>query len=363
MTEIETKLQQVRDLMVARKLDGILLQRTANFAWLTNGAASYVNIASSTGAASLLITLENQYVITNVIEAPRLDAEEELAALGFRFLADPWHEPYAETQALLSRLRLGSDAGYPGAEDVSAELTQMRLVLTPAEIAQFRQLGSACAQAMNEAIRQVRPGMTELAIAGLLSQATYAAGAVPIVNLIATDERIFRYRHPLPTAKRMEHYAMLVLCGRQRGLVASITRLVHFGPLPEEVRRKQDACARVDATFIARTRPGARLRDVFRAGVEAYAAVGFPGEWQLHHQGGPAGYEPREVIATPSAAHAVHVGQVYAWNPSITGVKSEDTILVGEQDNEVLTAIAGWPMITVEVGGKALLRPAVLEIL
>lgn len=357
---IASKLQQVRALMSERKLDGILLQRTANFAWLTNGAASYVNIASSTGAASILVTPEDQYIITNAIEAPRLEAEEELAALGFRFLVGPWHEPHAETQALLGRLRLGSDAGCPGAEDVSAELAQMRLVLTPTEIAQFRQLGAACAQAMNEAIRQVRPGMTELDIAGLLSQATYAAGAVPIVNLIATDERIFRYRHPLPTDKKMERYAMLVLCGRQRGLVASITRLVHFGPLPDELRKKQDACARVDATFIARTRPGARLRDVFWAGAEAYAEAGFPGEWQHHHQGGPAGYEPREVIATPSAPHAVHIGQVYAWNPSITGVKSEDTILVGEQENEVLTAIPDWPMIPVEIGGKLLPRPAIL---
>ncbi len=356
----ETKLQQVRNLMAARKLDGILLQRTANFAWLTDGAASYVNIASTTGAASLLITADAQYVITNVIEAPRLEAEEALAAQGFQFLVGPWHQSDPATQALLNRLRLGSDAGYPGAEDVSADLAQLRLSLTPEEIAQFRRLGAACAQAMNEAIRQVTPGMTELAIAGLLSQATYAAGAVPIVNLIATDERIFRYRHPLPTTRKMERYAMLVLCGRQRGLVASITRLVHFGPLPDELRRKQDACARVDATFIARTRPGARLRDVFWAGVEAYAAVGFPDEWQRHHQGGPAGYEPREVIANPQAPQPVLAGQVYAWNPSITGVKSEDTILVGEEDNEVLTATADWPMITVEVGDKTLQRPAIL---
>ncbi len=360
MTEIEAKLTQVRDLMAERKLDGILLQRTANFAWLTNGASSYVNIASSTGAASILVTPEAHYIITNVIEAPRLEAEEELAALGFQFLVGPWHEPDAATQALLGRLRLGTDAGYPGAEDVSSDLAQLRCSLTPGEIAQFRSLSAACARAMNEAIRQVAPGMTELEIAGVLSQATYAAGAVPIVNLIATDERIFRYRHPLPTTKKMERYAMLVLCGRQRGLVASITRLVHFGPLPDELREKQDACARVDATFIARTRPGARLRDVFWAGAEAYANAGFPGEWQLHHQGGLAGYEPREVIANPNAPQTVQVGQVYAWNPSITGVKSEDTILVGEQENEVLTAMPDWPIIMVEVGGKAVPRPAIL---
>ena len=65
--------------------------------------------------------------------------------------------------------------------------------------------------------------------------------AAVVVNLIATDERIFNFRHPLPTHKRLERYAMLVLCGRQRGLVCSITRLVHFGRLPDDLRRKAEA--------------------------------------------------------------------------------------------------------------------------
>jgi hypothetical protein len=54
------------------------------------------------------------------------------------------------------------------------------------------------------------------------------------------------------------------------------------------------------------------------------------------------------------------LGQVYAWNPSIAGTKSEDTILVAPAGNEVLTAIAGWPEIVVEAGGERLSRPAIL---
>ncbi len=42
-------------------------------------------------------------------------------------------------------------------------------------------------------------------------------------------------------------------------LVCSITRLVHFGLLPDEVRRKAEATARIDATSIAATRPGRRF--------------------------------------------------------------------------------------------------------
>jgi antitoxin VapB len=51
---------------------------------------------------------------------------------------------------------------------------------------------------------------------------------------------------------------------------------------------------------------------------------------------------------------------VYAWNPSITGTKSEDTILVTETGNEILTSISGWPVISVDIDGDTIERPAIL---
>jgi antitoxin VapB len=159
----------------------------------------------------------------------------------------------------------------------------------------------------------------------------------------------------------MEQYAMLVLCGRKWGLVCSLTRLVHFGKLPRALRDKMQAVARVDATMIQATRPGVTLAGIFEKTVNAYTMAGFADEWKLHHQGGPAAYEPREYIATPTSSEVVQVGQAYAWNPSITGVKSEDTILVGEAGNQVLTSISGWPELSVEIDGQVVTRPAILE--
>ena len=182
------------------------------------------------------------------------------------------------------------------------------------------------------------------------------------VNLVGTDERIFTYRHPLPTAKKLDKYAMLIFCGRWKGLVCSISRLVHFSPLPEELREKTEAVAKIDANFIHHTRPGKKLGEIFKIAREMYAAVGYPDEWKKHHQGGPVGYEPREYFAIPDSTDVVSAGQVYAWNPSITGTKSEDTFLVGEKENEILTEIKGWPYISVEVNGRIYQRPAILEI-
>jgi antitoxin VapB len=118
------------------------------------------------------------------------------------------------------------------------------------------------------------------------------------------------------------------------------------------------ACAKVDAGFITSTRPGETLGSIFERAISVYANEGYPDEWKKHHQGGAAGYEPREYLGLPGSTDVVSAGQVYAWNPSITGYKSEDTILVGENGNEVLTEIPGWPVIDVE----GIKRPAILVI-
>jgi len=57
--------------------------------------------------------------------------------------------------------------------------------------------------------------MTEYQIIGKMEDAVQSRGVQPIVNLIGTDERIFRFRHPLPTEKKLDRYAMLILCGRK----------------------------------------------------------------------------------------------------------------------------------------------------
>jgi antitoxin VapB len=242
-------------------------------------------------------------------------------------------------------------------------MARLRANLTDEEGERFRTVGRLCAQAMDSAARAVRPGHSEYEIASLLAREGEKRGVQVTVNLIATDQRIFNYRHPLPTSKVMERYAMLVLCARRWGLVASVTRLVHFGPLPGELRRKAEAVAKIDAVFIAASRPGKRLGDIFEQATAAYAATGFPDEWQLHHQGGPAAYEPREYVANPGSTDKVLAGQAYAWNPSITGTKSEDTVLVSDSGYEVLTEIEGWPALEVEIEGEVHNRPAILEIL
>jgi len=359
--EIQTKLERVRALMDARQVDTLWLRTVDNVAWITGGVDTAVNTASTLGVASVVITQHDCTVWTNTIEAPRLGLEDQIEARGFKIFATPWEQ----SAGIPPGQSLGVDYPLSGAMDLGGDLTRLRVRLLPVEQERFRQLGISCAEAMHRAINRVHPGNTENEIAAALEYETRIRNVTPIVVLIATDERIHRYRHPLPTTKILDKYAMLVLCGRRDGLVISVTRLVHFGPLPDDLRRRMEATAEVDAAMIAASQPGTSLEEVFRVAQETYARVGFEGEWKLHHQGGLAGYTPRDVLAVPGETTLLEPGMVCAWNPSITGAKSEDSVMVPAapgQTPEILTPMFGWPVQRVEINGIALDRPLIMEL-
>ncbi|HVO71998.1 MAG TPA: hypothetical protein VMT24_18240 [Aggregatilineaceae bacterium] len=138
---------------------------------------------------------------------------------------------------------------------------------------------------------------------------------------------------------------------------------MHYGALPTDLRHRIEACAQVDAAMIAASKPGATLGEMFTINQSAYARVGFAGEWKLHHQGGPAGYAPREFLAVPGEKIALDAGVACAWNPSITGAKCEDTILIAEAGHppEIITVTDDWPTLAVHVDGQTFARPLILE--
>jgi Xaa-Pro aminopeptidase len=358
--EVQAKLARVRAMMDREQVGAVWLRSVSNVAWITGGVDTAVNTADSAGVASVVITDRSATVVTSTIEAPRLAAEDDVEGRGFKLEVSPWEGALP----INFGSTLATDMPLDGAKDISRALKIERSRLLPAEIERFRALGATCAEAMLAAIDRIQPGQTEYEIAAGLEYETYRRGARPVVVLVATDERIYKVRHPLPTGKVMDKYAMLVLCARSGGLTCSITRLVHFGALPDELKQKQQACAAVDAAIIAASQPGKTLEELFGVLQTAYADAGFDGEWKLHHQGGIAGYDPRELIAVPGEKTALEAGMVCAWNPSITGTKCEDTILVPEAGgaSEILTPTAGWPSVKVAVGGQTLARPLIKEV-
>ncbi len=365
LQEVQFKREKVHDFLEANGLDAVILENQNSFAWYTAGGDNHVGIATERGAALLVITRENQYVVTTNIEAPRI-MEEEVAGLGLELVEVPWQEGEGvlkSVERLVGKGRVASDTGFGETRKMTGEIAELRFSLTDWEVERYRSLGKDTEESVRAVCKKVRPGLTENAIAGMVAEELYSRGVTPVVLLIAADDRIEKFRHPINTDRQVNEYLMVVCCGRRRGLIVSCTRLVHFGRLPAELRRKHDAVLRVDAALNLSTRAGQEIGSVLRAGIEAYSQVGFAEEWKMHHQGGPTGYSPREFRAMPDEKRSVMRNQAFAWNPSIAGAKSEDTILVKEGGIEFLSReTRDWPMIDVEYRGEVVKREDILVV-
>jgi Xaa-Pro aminopeptidase len=357
--ECAGKLSRLRALLTERGLDALLLQRVGSFAWATGGSRSYVNIASTNGAAALLVTHTACHLVTDNLEAARLVEEEHLEDLGWAFHVREWHEPDLLGR-LTSGLRLGADGPYPGALDLSPALARLRAHLTPEEGQRMAALAALAGQAVTAAAHAAQLGQPEQALSARLAYEAELRGLQAITNIVASDERLERYRHALPTDRPLGRHVMLVLNARRWGLVCTVTRFVHFGPLPAELLAQHQATAAIAGICIAATRPGCPLGEVLALAKAEYAALGQPDAWRLHHQGGSAGYEPREFLVTPGMTEAAVAGQAFVWNPSVGPARSVDMFLVRSAGNRVLTQDDAWPCWEVIAGGASCRRPAVL---
>jgi len=354
----QIKLDKMRNLIKELSVDGILLTLQKNVSWFLEGR-SHVNVASEAACCNVLITTNECRLIVNNIEAKRLLEEEcESGSLFTSVDVWNWYEP-GQRETLLQRLKEVSVIVHD--VDIEPHMLQIRSVLDEKQQEKARLLGRLTSEAMEETAMRMKRGETEFQIAGRLAAACYERGLEPIVNLIAVDERIYLRRHPLPTNKSLDKYAMLVLCARSNGLIASATRLIYFGEIPTEIMRKMEAVVEIDARLAEASRPGKSLKELFTEMKQFYREAGYEQEYMLHHQGGLSGYVTRERIATVEEQTRIQKGQIYAWNPSITGVKSEDTILISDGGNEILTICHHFPVKTVKINSTSYVKPWILQ--
>lgn len=360
MSEFNIKLEKTRKFLEERGLDGIILSRRESFSWLTCGAHDFVAKFSETGVVDLLVMKDGLYLIASEIERCRI-TEEEIKVPGFQLVSFDWFKNKNEViKELVGNKNVASDTGNFNTLNLCEDFRRLRFSLLDGETNRLKELCSQTAIAVQETCREIYVGDTEYQIAANIGSKLMKQGIQLPVCLIAADDRIKKYRHPVPTGNKVKKYALVVVGAEKYGLYVSMSRMVSFGEPDEEILRKQEACLTVDAALIRNTVVGAKVSEVFKAAVNTYEKTGFADEWKFHHQGGAAGYRAREFLGNFDTQEVVQENQMYAWNPTISGTKSEDTILATARGPEILTEIPGWPVKKIIVDGTGLIRPDIL---
>jgi len=356
-SDFEGKVRKLRELIQSKNAKALLVKSQANFTWLTGGRG-FIAISTEGACASLLITMDKVHLFTRSNELGRLCEEELAEVLGeMSTYSDAWYENSREPE-LIASLTGGEICLQEN--QVDGDIRLIRSQLSELEIQHYRELSQTTAGIVETVCRSLKPGVTENEIAGQLSAQFWKNGIQPTVLLIAFDERIQNYRHPLPTDNPLKKYAMLSVCGRKRGLVTSITRMASLGPVDEDRKARHQAVSNVLACLFANTRPGAVAKEIFARAIQAYETNGYGEEWKLHPQGGMAAYASREWVANIDNNHLIKVNQAFAWNPTITGTKAEETIVTLEHGNEVLTHTGKYVYLAAQYQNETLLLPDIL---
>ncbi len=344
------KLALLRTAMREAGIPALHLVRPENLAWLT-GARTYIAISSERGVAEGIVTQDQCAIISNAIEAGRLREEEGLTEIKEYVWWDG-----AERQKLIDTALNGAQplSDIPG---LPAPLEQVRLTFNATEVAELTDLGKRAGRAIARAARALRPELTEFEAAGLLAHEVYQEGLLPVVNLCAGAERLQTRRHPLPTGARLGARALLVLSARAKGAVLSVSRAVSFAPLTVQEQHEYLQLLEVEAAGLEVAERHGTLEELFFAMGDEYARLGRPAEIEKHHQGGLAGYRPRESRAEPGNRLRIQDGMLVALNPTFPNFKVEDTFLLAEGKLKDLT-LHDWPTLTVQGRG----RPEILHV-
>jgi len=317
---------------------GIVLDSRRDFAWLTLGGQNHILYTSETGVAPILVTGDDAVVLAPVNEFDRI-AAEEIAGLPLRIESTPWWE--SEAAAEWAKKAVGNGR-LVAADDVEDDLQVLRSLLTPTEHARMEWLARLVLDTVEAALADIGPGTLEDEIVARTAASFAVAGVRLPVVLTASDERIVRYRHPIPKPETIDERVMLIVVAERWGLHVAHTQFRELHERTPEIEERAAKLADVLSAMRQATIPRNTLGDVLEATRLAYAANGLEQEWTLHHQGGTIGYAARERIATPGDKTQIKPGMAFAWNPSAVGFKREETLYLDESGAQhVLTTTPG----------------------
>jgi Xaa-Pro dipeptidase len=356
--------QRALDQMAARDLDVLVLGRQANVRYVAGAPQLWVAgtrpfgptcvLVRSTGAVHLLSTWdegvpddiphENLYGISwnpmNTIAAlQRIDGAATARRVG--------------TDALSPVFAQLLPTAFPDAELVDGELAMRaaRRIKTAEEVAAMRESVAVAEAALASAVAELRPGVSEQALAGVLLEASAAGGvSTPSNQDVAwVTSREHPWRRVNGDGRVQEGdlvaFSAGVLAG---GYVGEVGRTWPA----DKVRGPVGATAlyrRWDGLWtklIAACRPGAGAGEL----VAAYRESGEPEPPMPVARGLGMGFDPPVVskhLPVTAADESLEAGMVlavtgYVWEQGVGAVFGREAVLITADGPEVLTSSPSW---------------------
>jgi Xaa-Pro aminopeptidase len=293
-----------------------------------------------------LATMEDPGIVEEEIRKKFVPAFDELGIARGRIGIDH--------VSMLTLIKL--QEAFPQAQFVNGDhcVLEASAVKNGEEIKCMRVASQMAAIAMDRAIRSIRLGIRECEILAEAMHSLYCNGMeVPQCNLIVTsgDGTAPLRRFASDRKVQWNELVFMDLGGCFNGYFSDFTRTVIFGK-PSDLQKRIYRAVHEMMQEIKRTlKPGNTNADVNQAARRVVIEHGFKGHdylGLLGHSIGVTGLtypiigeiaaaSEREVVLKPGMIFSLEPGIFIPGTPGGGGVRLEDTILVTEEGNEVLT--------------------------
>ncbi len=354
--------KRINDLLEGVDADAVALVPGANMVYFTG-----LHYHLSERPIIALITSEGLSFIVPSFEVTKLGERPDLEAATFSWTDEAGYKGAFRQAA--SELRLDDrhlaldgetmrvfewlalqDAGVNmrRVRDIGEDLKILRATKTEAEVAWMREAVRISEVALSRTLSAVSPGMTERAIAALLSDELSAAGSSghafnPIV--LTGPQSALPHGSVSDRPLGPDELLLLDFGGTHMGYPADITRTFCLGTPSDEFRAIHEIVLRANEAARAAVRPGATCASVDDAARGVIEAAGY-GQYFNHRTGHGLGLETHELPNIVAGNDMIlEPGMVFTIEPGIYipgkgGVRIEDNVVVTSDGCEVLTSFS-----------------------
>jgi len=352
----DDRLARLRASLAASGLEALLVTSLPNIRWLTGFSGSNAMVVVTPDECVLLtdfryaaqVKLEVAPAVRVVIETASLWTALWGALRGMSAVEvlafESAHVTHHDSARFLDPAGDGSRWRWRPALNLVEALRESK---DAGEVALIREAVRIAEQALEATLPQVRAGVTELAIAGILESELRRAGSegFPFETIVAAGVRS-ALPHARASAKVVEKGELLLIDfgAIHGGYCSDITRTFVVGAQPDARQREiHDAVREANGSASALVRAGMRGRDADALGRDYIHRLGF-GEAFGHSLGHGIGLEIHEAPRLAKTAESpLPAGAVVTIEPGIYledwgGVRIEDDVVLTASGPEVLTA-------------------------
>ena len=343
---------KIAEKLSAYELDGMLLTCEAN--------RFYASGFHSTGTDGVaLVTREGNFYFTDsrYIEAAHNKVQD--AEIAMTDAAHPYVDLINAAMEKTHVQKLGFEDAYMTVADYRHYSEKLHCQMVPAtellislrqskdeeEIQRMIAAQRIAEAALDQIVKEIRPGVTEKEIAARLQYLMLAGGAENMsFDPIVASGPNGSMPHAVPTDRKIQDgdFVTMDFGVLYQGYCSDMTRTVALGHATEEMRKVYDTVLRAQLAGIAASHAGASGKSIDGAARDIITEAGY-GPYFGHSYGHSLGLEIHEAPnCTPRNENPIPAGAVCSAEPGIYipgkfGVRIEDVVIFREGGCEVIT--------------------------